>query len=209
MTKLLYIKASPRSEGSTSAAIAVAFLDSYRTKCVGLQVDYLDLAREILPEFNGDKIAAMTKVVSGQDHTQEQKRLWDEITGMATRFSSADVCLLAVPMWNFGIPYKLKQYIDVISQPRLLWGVGAEKGYYGLLKGKKAILALTSGIFSDGSIPGFGVDHHSIYLKAWLNLIGVIEITELRFQPTFLTVDSDGDFERAKEAARRAGCRLS
>jgi FMN-dependent NADH-azoreductase len=128
---------------------------------------------------------------------------------MATRFSSADVYLLAVPMWNFGIPYKLKQYIDIINQPSLLWRLESEAGYYGLLKGKKAVLALTSGVFSGEPNPGFGVDHHSTYLKAWLNQTGVNEITELRFQPTFLSAAADEDFEKAKQVAREVGSQLS
>lgn len=70
-------------------------------------------------------------------------------------------------------------------------------------------MALTSGIFFSGArAPAFGVDHHSTYLKAWLNQTGVTEITELRFQPTFSTAQPEEEFERAKQAAREAGCRL-
>ena len=56
--------------------------------------------------------------------------------------------MLAVPMWNGGIPYRLKQYIDIIHQPGLLFGLDPAKGYFGLLQGKRAVLALTSGAYS-------------------------------------------------------------
>jgi FMN-dependent NADH-azoreductase len=53
--------------------------------------------------------------------------------------------------------------------------------------------------------PAFGVDHHSTYMTAWLNQAGVTDIEDIRYQPTILTSDSDGDFLRAKaDAARRA-----
>jgi FMN-dependent NADH-azoreductase len=47
------------------------------------------------------------------------------------------------------------------------------------------------------------VDHHSTYLRAWLNQAGVSKIDELRFQPTVLTQDPVGDLKRAKQAALR------
>lgn len=205
MKRLLYIKASPRREGSKSAEIAEAFLGSFRRDVADLQVDLLDLALDQLPEFDGDKVAAQMNVITGQIQTAQQRTAWDEITAMATRFSSADIYVLAVPMWNGGIPYKLKQYIDIIHQPGLLWQFDPEAGYSGLLKGKRAFLVLTSGVFSpDVRSSAFGTDHHSTYLRAWLNQAGVTDIVELRFQPTLLTSDPKVDFESAKLAAREA-----
>ena len=50
------------------------------------------------------------------------------------------------------------------------------------------------------------MDHHSSYLRDWLNQAGVTAIDEVRFQPTLLTADPAGDFERAKsEAVALAG----
>ena len=45
------------------------------------------------------------------------------------------------------------------------------------------------------------VDHHSTYLRDWLSQAGVSAIDEVRFEPTLLTQDQAGDFERAKRAA--------
>lgn len=36
---------------------------------------------------------------------------------MIERFKGADKYLFSLPMWNFGVPCKLKKYIDVIVQP--------------------------------------------------------------------------------------------
>ena len=106
-------------------------------------------------------------------------------------------------MWNGGIPYRLKQYIDVIHQPGLLWGLDPQTGYFGLLKNKKAVLALTSGAYGQSMpSPAFGIDHHSTYLRAWLNQAGVTDIEEIRFQPTLLNADPEGSFKDAVAAAR-------
>jgi len=93
----------------------------------------------------------------------------------------------------------------VIHQPGLLFGFDPEKGYLGLLANKQATLVYTSGAFSlDFPSPAFGVDHQSSYMRAWLNQAGIADITEIRYQPTILTADPEGDFERAKAAAAAA-----
>ena len=203
MSKLLYIKASPRGTNSKSSAVADAYLAALRERHTDLEVDTLDLAQEKLPEFDGDKVAAKMAVITGESNEGQQKTAWDEITAYANRFIAADRYLLAVPMWNGGIPYRLKHYIDVIHQPGLLWGLDPQTGYFGLLKNKKAVLALTSGAYGQSMpSPAFGIDHHSTYLRAWLNQAGVTDIEEIRFQPTLLNADPEGSFKDAVAAAR-------
>lgn len=206
MSKLLYIKASPRGGESKSSAIADAYLAALRARLPDLAVDTLDLAREKIPDFDGDKVAAKMAVIVGQSHDGGQKTAWDEITAVANRFIAADRYLLAVPMWNGGIPYRLKQYIDVIHQPGLLWGLDPQSGYFGLLKNKKAVLALTSGAYGPSMpSPAFGTDHHSTYLRDWLNQAGVSDVEEIRFQPTLLSPDPEAGFKAAvAEAAALA-----
>jgi len=208
MSNLLYIKASPRSADSKSSALADVYLAALRERHPDLAVDTLDLAKDKIPDFDGDKVAAKMAVLTGQTNEGRQKTAWDEITAIADRFIAADRYLLAVPMWNGGIPYRLKQYIDVIHQPGLLWGLDPQTGYFGLLKNKTAVLTLTSGAFGPSMpSPAFGVDHHSTYLRAWLNQAGVTEIDEIRFQPTLLTADPEASFEAAATAARSLAVR--
>ena len=198
MSKLLYIKASPRGADSKSAAIADAYLTALRERIPDLAIDTLDVFRERLPEFDGDKVAAKMAVLTGQTHEGRQRTAWDEITEVASRFISADRYLIASPMWNGGIPYRLKQYIDVIHQPGLLWGLDPKTGYFGLLKNKKAVLALTSGAFGPSMpSPAFGIDHHSTYLRDWLNQAGVTDVETIRFQPTLLSPDPERSFDTA------------
>lgn len=205
MTKLLYIKASPRQAASRSIAVADSYLAALRAKTPGLIVDEIELWEAGLPEFDGNRANAKLTVFGGGVNEGSQASLWDEITAIAQRFTAADRYLFAIPMWNGGIPYKLKQYIDIIHQPGLTFGFDPASGYFGLLKNKRATIVYTSGAFSHAfPSPAFGVDHQSTYMEAWLAQAGVSDVETIRYQPTILTADSDGDFAKAKTAAAEA-----
>ncbi len=210
MTKLLFIQASPRKADSKSIQIATAYLGTLRAQNPDLDVDILELWDTDLPQFDGDKAAAKMNAIVGNEQTGTRKTAWDQITEIAQRFISADRYLFAIPMWNAGIPYRLKQYIDLIHQPGLLWTLDPDTGYHGLLEAKHATVVYTSGVYAAGvEEPAFGVDHHAAYLTAWLNQANVHEIDELRLQPSMLTPDPAGDLEkallRAVELAERHG----
>jgi FMN-dependent NADH-azoreductase len=202
VSKLLYIEASPRAPESGSNQVAAAYLAAFRANNPTVEVDTLRVWDASLPAFDGNKVAAKMKVIAGQEQNAAQKTAWDEIVAIANRFISADRYLFAVPMWNSGIPYKLKHYIDVIHQPGLLWGLDPKTGYFGLLERKHATLVLTAGAFGpELPSPAFGVDHHSTYLRDWLAQSGVTEVDELRFEPTLLTADPAGDLKKAQQRA--------
>jgi FMN-dependent NADH-azoreductase len=198
MSKLLFIQASPRGSESKSIQIAEAYLGTLKKANPGLEVDSIELWKEDLPAFDGNKVAAKMNIITGQAHDSTQKTAWDQIVDIASRFISADRYLFAVPMWNGGIPYRLKHYIDIIHQPGLLFGLTPEAGYSGMLQKKHATLVLTAGAYAESfPSPQFGIDHQSTYLRAWLTQAGVSAIDEVRFQPTLLTADAAGDSERA------------
>ncbi|HEY0125106.1 MAG TPA: NAD(P)H-dependent oxidoreductase [Rhizobium sp.] len=202
MTKLLYLEASPRGHNAKSIHMAEAYLVALSEDNPDLEIDTIKIWDMDLPEFDGNKIAAKLNVIGGQNHNADQKTAWDQIVEIAGRFIAADRYLFSIPMWNGGIPYRLKHYIDVIHQPGLLWGLDPTIGYDGLLKDKHATLILTSGAYAPSlPSPAFGVDHHSTYMRDWLNQAGVTNIDEVRFQPTLLTPEPACELERAKQAA--------
>lgn len=185
MKTLLHVIGSPRGANSQSAKVAAAYLGALTER----RVDTLDLWREPLPEFDGDKSAAKMTVITGGALGGATQTAWDEIQGIAARFTAADEYLFTVPMWNGGIPYRLKLYIDLITQPGILFGFDPATGYAGLLKGKKATVIYTSGVYAPGVAPAFGSDFHATYFDDWLRFIGITEVSRVRFQPTLLTTD--------------------
>jgi FMN-dependent NADH-azoreductase len=205
--KLLYVKGSPRAEESTSAKVAEAFLQAYVAKNPKAKIDEIDLWKEALPEFDGDKAAAKMSFFGEGTLDGERKTAWDQVVSITQRFTSADDYLFTVPMWNGGIPYRLKLYIDIMTQPGLLFGFDPAAGYSGLLKGKRATAIYTSGVYALGVPPAFGVDHHSTYFDNWLRFIGISNIATVRYQPTLLTNDPVAGLVAARADSVRAGQR--
>lgn len=203
MPHLLYVKGSPRGSASRSLAVADAYLAAFRQRFPQATIDVLDPWAANLPEFGGAHAEAKMNVVTGIGNQGPAADLWDAISALSTRFAAADRYLFAVPMWNGGIPYKLKQLIDIVHQPGLTFGLDRATGYYGLLANRRATLVLTSGAFSpDAPSPAFGTDHHSTYLRAWLAQAGIVDIEEVRLQPTVLSPDPEAAMARAIEQAR-------
>jgi len=190
MSKLLHIEASPRGERSASITVAKHFIDAYRAANSVDTVETLDLWQAGLPEFDGATIDAKYAILHGQQHTPEQKQAWDAVTKIANHFKSADKYVFSLPMWNFGIPYKLKQFIDVLVQPGLAFSFSPESGYKGLITGKPAVVVYARG----GAYgPGTGMeayDAQSTYIKQVLGFIGFTDIKEIFVEPTLAKSDA-------------------
>ena len=203
MTNLLHIIASPRDAESKSNELARAHIAAERRANANLVVDTLDLWREPLPDFDGNSAAAKLKFFGVGELEGAKMSAWDVIVQIAQRFIEADHYVLSVPMWNGGVPYRLKQYIDIITQPGLLFGFDPANGYSGLLQNKRATVCYTSGVYAPGVDVSFGLDFHSTYIDWWLNFIGVSDIETVRFQPSLLTTDPAIAFQEAMADARQ------
>lgn len=198
MKKILHIIASPRGGESDSTKLAKAYIKAN----LNVTVDTLNLWEEPLIEFNGDKAAAKGTFFGLGEMTDELQTHWDKIVEVIDRFKTADEYVFSVPMWNGGIPYKLKHYIDVITQPHYTYKFSPDVGYSGLLENKTARLFYTSGVYGLNTPPSWGEDFHSTYLKWWLNLVGITDIIEVRFQPSAVTADPAGDLKAALERSK-------
>jgi FMN-dependent NADH-azoreductase len=184
MANLLYIEASPRKTRSKSIEVAKTFLDTLRSGQPSLQVDTLDLWSTKLPEFDGDTIEAKYAILNGQPHTNEQAAAWREVEKIIARFKAPDFYLFSLPMWNFGVPYVLKHYIDVIIQPGLTFSFSPAEGYSGLVQGKKA-----AAVYARGGAygPGTGAEGYDLQSKALtgiLGFIGIGDLTNIFVEPT-------------------------
>ncbi|MEV0681512.1 NAD(P)H-dependent oxidoreductase [Actinosynnema sp. NPDC050436] len=203
MAKLLHVSASPRGEQSESLAVASAFVEVYRESHPGDVVEHWDLWDGALPAFGPVATAAKMAVIRGDEPTGEQVAVWREVVAAVERFTSADRLLFSVPMWNSGIPYVLKQFVDVVSQPGMVFGVDVETGYLPLLagRGKRAAVVYTSSIWGPEVAPGFGADFQSTYFDNWLRWAGITDVTEIRHHPT-LTGDVEDSRQTALATAR-------
>jgi FMN-dependent NADH-azoreductase len=205
---ILNIVASPRKENSASTAVVNAFLSEYRERVRDVAVDRLDIWQEQLPEFDAEAIDAKYKGVSGESMTPVETATWEQIKELASRFQRADRIVLGVPMWNFSVPYKLKQLIDLSCQRNMLFAFDGE--FYGpSLSIDKAFVAYVRGQsdeagFKTVSQPGF--EYLSGYVEFWLRFIGVRSVVSLAVEHTWdgRAVDMiDAGKRRAVELARQ------
>ncbi|MHC1560838.1 FMN-dependent NADH-azoreductase [Actinomycetospora sp. C-140] len=203
MTHLLHLSASPRGAASESLAIAGTFVDTYRERHPEDTVDTWDLWDGTLPAFGPAAVGAKMAVFAGADPQGEEAAAWRAARAAFDRFDAADRLLFSVPMWNGGIPYVLKQLIDVVSQPGMVFGVDPVEGYTHLLagRGKRAAVVYTSAVWGPALGPEFGTDFQSLYLEDWLTWTGITDISEVRFHPT-LTGDAAEVRVKAHAVAR-------
>jgi FMN-dependent NADH-azoreductase len=204
MAKLLYIECSPRKQISASIEVCRAFLDAYRTANPADTIQTLDIWDLAMPEFNGDALAAKYAGLSGTAWTPAQESTWRRIEELAAPFHEADKLLFGVPLWNFGIPYKLKHLIDVISQKDVLFTFDGT-GFAGKLTGKKAAVVYARGLdyASPGSFtPAREYDLQRPYVEMWLKFVGVTDVHGILVEKTLFGPDGQSDRIEAVEAAR-------
>ena len=183
MAKLLYIESSPRKERSHSIKIARVFLEEYSLVNPDDSIKAIDLWDKTLPDFNEDRLNAKYSLMHGQNPTESEQEAWKEIESLFEEFNDADKYVFSVPMWNFGFPYTLKHYIDVITQPGLAWSHSPEEGFKGLVTGKALVVYATGGSYAPGSeTEAFDLQKPSF--EGWLGFIGLTDISRLVMAPT-------------------------
>jgi FMN-dependent NADH-azoreductase len=204
VTTLLHISASPRGAASESLALASAFLDAYRAAHAEAHIETFDLWDGSLPAFGAAAVAAKMTIFAGGVPAAAQAAAWQAAGETFARFNAAERYLFSVPMWNAGIPYILKQFIDVVSQPGMVFSFDAEHGYTGLLRGKKAAVIYTSAVYGPGRGPAFGADFQAPFFEDWLRWAGIEDITTIHFRPNLATADAESGRRAAHAEARAA-----
>lgn len=174
-----------------------------------MEVDRFDLFEDYLPAFDRLAVGAKMALFTGAETTAEQRKTWAKIKDVFDRFASADIYVLNTPLWNNGLPYVLKQFIDIVTQPGWAFGFDLEKGYSGLLKNKRACVIQASGVYYDGILPGFGSDFSTPYLVDWLKFIGVDIIETIHVAPTVVNPDYGKTWAAAEKKVTEIALRLT
>ena len=172
MPKLFHLSCSPRADAESLAGARV-FLDGFRKARPDWDIDVMDLWRDHLPEFEGSLLEAKYARTGGQAFSDAQRDAFAAAERIAIRFALADRVLISTPMWNFSIPYRLKQWVDLIVQPGLTFRFDPAQGYLPLLKDRPTIVILASGSdFVTGMNRG-RIDMATPYLREVLRFVGV------------------------------------
>jgi len=168
--KILHVSASPMGENSASLAVAESFLAAAKQQ-VGAVVTHVDLAAMMqngqLPPYTAARVKAKFATFGDADAALPSDVVedWEFTKRLIDQCKAADVILFSVPMWNLGIPYSLKRWMDHIAQPHKTFDPAT---YQGLL-GKRGFVVSASG----SGLLGGPMDHVTPYMKQFCGFVGI------------------------------------
>lgn len=166
-TRILRIDASARRTGSVTRDLNDRIVDRFAA-AGETDVTTRDLA-DPLPLLTEEWIAA--NFTDPAERTDEQKAILALSDELVAELKAADVLLIGLPIYNFGVPGALKAWIDLVARARETFRYG-ETGPVGLLNGKRAIVTVASG----GTEAGSQIDFATGYLSHVLGFIGIRDV---------------------------------
>ena len=139
---ILQINSSARRDASHSTRLAARLVQRLRDADPEATLGVRDLNKVPHPILDEDALAALFTPADQRTLQQAARVALDD--ALIAEIQAADVVVLGVPMYNFGVPAQLKNWIDAISRAGVTFRY-TEKGPEGLLKNKKVYVALTRG----------------------------------------------------------------
>jgi FMN-dependent NADH-azoreductase len=161
---ILQIDTSARLAGSTSRRLTALIAEK-----LSAEVTYRDLATDAIPQINETWVNA--NFTPADSRTEEQKAALELSDALIEEVRAADVLVIGVPIYNFGVPSALKAWVDQIARAGVTFRY-TENGPEGLLTGKRAILAVASG----GTAVGSDIDFASSYMRHVMGFIGIADV---------------------------------
>ena len=183
---ILQINSSARADGSHSTRLARAVVDRLHAAAADEQVAVTvrDLGQTPHPELNEATLQALFTPSEQRTPAQAARVALDD--ALIAELQAADVVVLGVPMYNFGVPAALKNWIDAISRAKVTFQYTAN-GPEGLLKGKKIYIVLTRG----GQYRNTPSDTQVPYLRTVLSFLGMTDIQFIYAEGLALGADAE------------------
>ena len=169
--KILQINASARREGANSTRVAERIVARLQAANPGATVTVRDLAVTPHPVLDETALGALFTPADKRTAEQATRVALDD--ALIAEIQAHDTVVLGVPMYNFGVPVQLKNWIDAIARVGVTFRY-TENGPEGLLEGKQVYLALARG----GRYRDTPADSQVPYLKTVLGFLG---LTDLHF----------------------------
>ncbi len=188
-THILRIDSSARTTGSVTRDLNDRIVSKFEA-AGPIELTTRDLA-DPLPQINEDWIGA--NFTPADQRTEAQKNTLALSDTLVDEIREADILLIGLPIYNFGVPTALKAWIDLVARAGETFRY-SENGPVGLLEGKRAIVTVASG----GTERGSDIDFATTYLS---HVLGFIGITDVMFvSADRLAVDADASMANAEAA---------
>ncbi|MFE0554881.1 FMN-dependent NADH-azoreductase [Paenibacillus sp. NPDC058910] len=208
MENMLIINAHPKVESATSVSLRVLqhFLEAYMKWNPAGAIEQIDLYRDSIPAIDHMVLELWSKQGREEPLNEEEQQITDRMSAILQQFKAARKYVIVMPMHNFNIPSKLKDYIDNILIARETFQY-TENGSEGLLTDGRSLLVIQA---SDAIYTNHDwyaeVEYSHKYLKSMFNFMGIIDYQIIRAQGNAI-LDRDDilaqAFQEAEEAAKR------
>lgn len=190
---ILQINSSARDDNSQSTRLANAIVTSLRATAPEATLTVRSLARTPHPALDEAALAAL--FTPAEERTPEQAARVALDDALIAEIQAADALVLGVPMYNFGVPVQLKNWIDAIARARVTFRY-TENGPEGLLTGKKVYVALTRG----GRYRDTAKDSQVPYLKTVLAFLGMTDVQFIYAEGLAMGADAEREAFAQAEA---------
>lgn len=201
MTKLLRIDASARTSRSLTRSLADSFAENWRARRPQDEIFLRDVGSNPPPIISEDWIAA----AFAKEQSADQKDLLALSDELIAEVASADIIIMATPMYNYGMPAALKAWFDQVVRVEKTFTFDLARGDAPLepiFAGKTLVLLTSWGEFGFG--PGEineGRDSLTPHVRTASRYLGVEE-----FHHVGIEYQEFGDhrFEASRKAAMAA-----
>ncbi|MFA0069838.1 NAD(P)H-dependent oxidoreductase [Vibrio breoganii] len=168
MHNILLVKSSLNGEQGNSTVLANEFLEVVKTKS-SVKVTERDLGDNKLGHLASAEMSSW--MIPENERTQEQKELASISDQLIVQLQASDTLVVAMPMYNFGVPSTFKAWVDRIARAGITFKY-TDQGPVGLLEGKKVIVIAARG----GLYAGTPKDSQTQYLKDLFAFIGITDV---------------------------------
>jgi FMN-dependent NADH-azoreductase len=150
--KTLIVKYIPRNEQSNTKKLLDAFSEEISISDVE-ELDLLDDVPDMLLDSN--VLAHINRNILGQELSPDEEKLLSKMDRMAAQLKSADIVVVAFPMYNFSMPAIVKAWFDSVIQKGVTFGVGKDGQMVTSNAAKKALTMIScGGVYSDKTFSG-------------------------------------------------------
>ncbi|SHL29566.1 FMN-dependent NADH-azoreductase [Flavobacterium chilense] len=194
--KILNIVTSVKGDASFSNKLSNAVLEKLAKEYPQSEVQTFDLSKTPLPYL--DELQLNAFYTPAETHSENQLESIKLSDDAIQDLLEADIIVIGVPIYNFGIPALLKGWIDQVARAGKTFSYD-ENGPKGLISGKKVYLSVASGaVFSEGPYKSY--DFAEPYLRVVLGFLGITDVTTFRVEGTAIPDFADSALPNALAA---------
>lgn len=167
INKLLFVNSSILGDNSQSTALSQDFITRIQAFS-NSSITERKLTDGDMPHLDSERLAAL---FSDEQRSQQQQGILDHADTLLEEVKQADIIVIGLPMYNFGVPSQFKAWLDHLARSGVSFRY-TENGPQGLLENKPVyIFAARGGFYANTD-----QDHQTPFIKQFFSMLGITDI---------------------------------